>query len=167
MRFAGRTMNGYVTAAPPGQADARSLVASWLNLALVCVQELPAKAKPAARKPRRRAAPTGASDTLVSVPRPFRATRVPRSATDTGNVRAPVPSCDLATRLRRHMRKNMLTSFAEPWFARAMTQRNSQPQLLDDTSSDVALVRDGRLAAVLVLVLVLITVTTSAGVGFA
>lgn len=65
------------------------------------------------------------------------------------------------------MQKNMLTALAGPWFARTMTQRNSQPQLLDDMSFDMPLVLRGRLAAVLVLVLVLITVTTSAGIGFA
>jgi len=48
-----------------------------------------------------------------------------------------------------------------------MTQRNSQPQLLDDTSFDVPRALGGHIAAVLVLVLVLITVTTSAGIGFA
>jgi len=66
-----------------------------------------------------------------------------------------------------HMQKNMLTALARPWFARTMTQRNSQPQLLDDTSFDVPRAPGGRIAAVLVLVLVLITVTTSAGIGFA
>lgn len=65
------------------------------------------------------------------------------------------------------MQKNLLTTFAAPWFARPMTQRNSQPQLLDDTSFDVPLALRDRIAAVLVLVLVLITVTTSAGIGFA
>ena len=66
-----------------------------------------------------------------------------------------------------HMRKNLLTEFRRAWFARTMTQRNSQPQLLDDTSFDVPRALGGRIAAVLVLVLVLITVTTSAGIGFA
>jgi len=48
-----------------------------------------------------------------------------------------------------------------------MTQRNSQPQLLDITSFDVLPMLGARNAATLVLVLVLITVTTGAGVGFA
>jgi hypothetical protein len=65
------------------------------------------------------------------------------------------------------MQKNLLTTFTAPWFARTMTQRNSQPQLPDDTSFDVALALRDRIAAVLVLVLVLITVTTRAGIGFA
>jgi hypothetical protein len=48
-----------------------------------------------------------------------------------------------------------------------MTQRNSQPQILDHTSLDVPSTLAGRVAAVLVLVLVLITLPTGVGVGFA
>jgi len=48
-----------------------------------------------------------------------------------------------------------------------MTQRSSQPQTFDLTSSDVMPTLGARITATLVLVLVLITVTTGAGVGFA
>jgi len=68
---------------------------------------------------------------------------------------------------RRLIPKNLLTRFARPWFSRTMTQRNSQPQILNITSFDVLPMLGARNAATLVLVLVLITVTTGAGVGFA
>jgi hypothetical protein len=47
-----------------------------------------------------------------------------------------------------------------------MTQRSSQPQILDDTFLDVPPALAARVAAILVLVLVLITLPTGAGVGF-